>query len=248
MGSIISSMAFLCPSSSYNKNMPYLKFVEREVTWLSNVAWYKIPIRFYLRDKCLPTMIVCHGNNEDIGQTDPKLLSDEFNVNVCLFDYAGYGLHTCKTASEYECQNDVLAVYEHLIYEKKINQDSIIIYGRSLGSGIAVYLSHHLCQRKIKNKLILVSPLYSAAAVVTNMWIPGDIFKNYLLAPEITCPTLILHGDIDGVVNYNRGRDLSLLFPNLTEFVTLENCDHNNIFTEKYYDKIKDFTKFDLQK
>jgi len=138
-------------------------------------------------------------------------------------------------------QEDVTAVYAHLIENKNLLPENIIIYGRSLGSGLAIYLAHYLCERSIANRLILVSPLYSAANVITNLYVPGDIFKNYLLAPDINSRVLILHGNKDNVTPYICGVNLSLLFPNLYMFITLDNCGHNNISTPEYYEEIKNF-------
>ena len=202
MGNIVTRMAFAPRISSYDDNIAYLDFVERREMNSSVVYTYKIPIRFYNLDQNLPTMIVCHGNAEDIGETDPRFLSELFNVNVCLFDYSGYGLHNNKTPSEKSCQKDVIAVYDYLVFEKFMNPDSIIIYGRSLGSGIATFLSHYLCERNGDNKLILVSPLYSATSTVTNIYIPGDIFLNYTLAPNIGSKVLVLHGNKDNLVPF----------------------------------------------
>lgn len=241
MGNVISNFAFQYQPSSYDRTLPLLEFVERETMGYSRITTYKIPIRHYQRDKKLPSMIVCHGSSEDIGEASPVALSEEFNVNICLFDYSGYGLHSYKIASEYSCQEDVVAVYNYLINHKRVPQNFIIIYGRSLGTGVAIYLSFCLCKQQIYNRLILVSPLYSAAATVTDLWIPGDIFRNYLLAPEIQSKTLILHGNDDDIVPYMCGKKLSTLFPNLHEFVTLKDCSHNDVCTEKYYRKIRKF-------
>lgn len=242
MGNVVSNMAFQPPPSSYDNNISYLEFITREDMNQSLMDIYqKIPLRYYVKNKDLPTMIICGSNAEDIGQTNPRTLADEFNSNICLFDYAGYGLHSNRVASEYSCQKDVVAVYTHLIKNKNLSAESIVIYGRSLGSGLATYLSHYLCKRSITNKLILVSPLYSAANVVTNLYVPGDIFKNYLLAPDIHSQVLILHGNKDNVVPYICGLNLSSLFPNLHRFITLDNCGHNDITISDYYTEILNF-------
>jgi pimeloyl-ACP methyl ester carboxylesterase len=241
-GSIVSKIAFPCPRSTYDNTISHLEFIDKEeLTSFSNMTIDKVPIRYYQRDAKLRTMIVCHGNSEDIGETNPERLAEQFNVNICLFDYAGYGLHSCKEASEYNCQTDVLAVYEHLIYSKNVPKESIIVYGRSIGTGPAVFLADHLCKRGLSNRLILVSPLYATAYTKTNCWIPGDIFQNYRLAKAITCPTLILHGNRDEVIPYEHGMTLASLFPNLHKFVTLEGCGHNDLFTDTYYSEIGKF-------
>ena len=239
MGNLISSIAFQPPPSSYDNNISYLEFVTRKDVIYSYHNEYKIPIRYYVKNKNLPTMLICHGNAEDIGQTNPRTLSDQFVSNICLFDYAGYGLHSNRITSEYSCNEDALAVYTYLI--QKLLAENIVIYGRSLGSGVATHLSYYLCQRSIVNRLILVSPLYSAANVITNLYVPGDIFKNYQLAPYIHSQVLILHGNKDNVVPYICGSNLSELFPNLYKFITLDECDHNDIATVEYYNQIKSF-------
>jgi len=244
MGNIVTSMAFQPSSSTYNESISYLEFVVRKERSYSCEYTYEIPIRHYHRNHDIPTMVVCHGNAEDIGQTNPVELSTQFNVNVCLFDFASYGLHSNKVPSESSCQKDVIAVYNHLIRNKGVSPESIIIYGRSLGTGIATYLAHYLCSIGIPNRLILVSPLYSAASTVTNFPVPGDIFLNYRLAPQIISETLILHGNNDNVVPYSCGVNLSRLFPNLTSFITLENCGHNDIFVDTYYTEIYNFINY----
>lgn len=241
MGNIVTNIAFPCPDSSYDKNLPYLKFITREEQYCSNVITYHIPILHYIKNEKLPTMIMCHGNAEDIGQPDPLELADTFNSNICLFDYAGYGLHSNNIASESSCREDVVAVYNYLVQTKNVPSETIVVYGRSIGTGVATYLSYCLCKKNIAHRLILVSPLYSATTTFTNLWIPGDIFKNYLLAPEINSQVLILHGDKDKIVPFMSGVNLSLLFPNLYKFITLENRGHNDIMTITYYDEIKKF-------
>lgn len=247
MQSIISKIAFPQPYSSYDRTIPHLEFIFRSSdNILSSISSsfddtiYAIPIRYYKISDDLPTILMCHGNNEDIGNTDPSAVAETFNVNICMFDYAGYGLHSCSIPSEKACQEDVIAVYEHLTKVKGVTLDKLIIYGRSLGSAIGCYLTNYLCQLNTPPKsLILVSPLMSAIRTVININIPFlDMFQNHLLAPNITCPVLILHGDDDRVVHYSSGLELSTLFPNLKRFVTLEGRGHCDIWTQTYYNEI----------
>ncbi len=241
MGNIITSIAFPCKLSSYNESLPLLYFVKRDESYMCSTMQQTIPTIYYHLGEKYPTLLMCHGNAEDIGEVDPIRLSNQFNANICLFDYAGYGLHSCKQASEKACFEDVLAVYDHLVKTKKIPKEKIFIYGRSIGTGVACYLAHYLCKQNIPNHLILVSPIMSAARVVTKFWIPGDIFMNYQLAPEITSSTLIIHGDYDTLVPYSCGQSLSKLFPNLYQFVVLEGVGHQNIGVSKFYNSINTF-------
>ena len=240
---MIEQFAFLKLKCSYDENIEHLSFVNREEIHGSKTITHKIPIRHLHVNDNYKTILLCHGIASDIGEYDLKSKSEKFSANICVFDFAGYGLHSCKVSSEAHCQKDVIAVYEYLVNEKNINPNNICIFGRSLGSGIACFLAHHLKdEEKQPQKLILVSPLESAARVVLkNMVSPVDIFMNYVLAPEIKCSTLILHGDKDNIVPYACGQHLSTKFQNLHKFYTLCNCDHVNIYTSEYYSEINEF-------
>lgn len=247
MGALISYIAFPRIPCSYNYKLSYLHFVDRTEIYQScmydSETIHKIPIRYYELDVDLPTILMCHGNGVDIGCIDISIIAKNFNVNVCIFDYAGYGLHSCRSASELGCQEDVIAVYKYLIDIRGVIPENLIIYGRSLGSGVACYLAHYMCtiENNKPRGLVLVSPLMSAVRTVMNSWLPGDIFMNYMLAPKITCPTLILHGDNDDIIPYSCGYELSKLFPNLSKFVTLSGCGHNDISCLSYYTGVINF-------
>ena len=218
MGIIIDKFAFKNKNCTYNKSLPYLKFIKRTSTELSTVKTYYIPIRHYHIDDSLPTLFICHGNAEDIGECEPEELSKKFNANIFIYDYAGYGLHSCRTPSESNAQEDTIEVYKYLI--KKVNPQNIIIYGRSLGTALACFLAYNskYYNKRTPQKLILISPLYSAISCITDYWSPIDKFMNYILAPHIKCHTLILHGMDDTIVPYKSGYDLAKKFKHLYKF------------------------------
>jgi len=240
MGPIVSTLAFQPPVLTYNRTLSHLSFISYEEQSLSYITKYNVPIRYY-NSNHRKTLLMCHGNAEDIGSANMENLSNLFQANICMFDYAGYGLHTNKYASEHACKQDVLAVYKYLTSDLLIDSSNIIIYGRSLGSGPACFLAHTLCKSKIPTSLILVSPIKSATSTVAGMWLPGDIFLNYTIAPYIGCKVLVLHGDQDRVVSFGDGLGLAGMFPNF-EFVTLNNRGHNDIeLSEKYGENIRKF-------
>ncbi len=220
---ILEKLAFHPPKHIYDGDINYLEFIIKS-------DQHRLPIRFY-HENYKYTMIMCHGNAEDISQSNPYQISKQFKVNICLFDYAGYGLHSEPTSSIESCQSDILAVYHHLITYKNIRPHNIIIYGRSLGTYLACYLSNKIQQ----SKLVLISPMMSAIKLITNIWSPIDILTNYELAPNISCSTLIIHGDSDKIVSYVCGYELSKLFPNLYDFVLLSDIGHDDIIFDPLY-------------
>lgn len=241
MGAIVEKFAFKNVNCTYNNTIKHLKFIVREEIEASEIKSYNVPVRHLHINDDWPTLLMCHGNGDDIGGDNSlEELSGQFNTNICIFDYSGYGLHTCKTASEAGTRKDVIAVYNYLLF-MGIDPEKIIIYGRSLGSGVACYLAYHV-NRDLRQpqKLILVSPLYSAVGILTNIS-PFDIFRNYAIAPNINCSTLILHGNNDRIVPYTCGKELSKKFPHLYKFYTLSSCGHSDIYTEGYYREINQF-------
>lgn len=234
---IIHSKAFPKVPCSYDRNLSHLESVNRTDNS------HTIPIRYVEKGNDLPTMLMCHGNGEDIGHDNPLEIANMFNVNVCTFDYAGYGLHSCKSPSEENCYQDVRAVHDYLIQKKGLRADKLIIYGRSLGSAAACHLAFHLCVHAKTPPLgmILVSPMMSAVRIMINLSFPGDKFVNCALAPLITCPTLVLHGDKDTIIPYSCGVELARLFPKLSKLVTLNGRGHNDIYCSEYQEAILTF-------
>lgn len=225
MGNVITRLALPCPPCSYDLTLSYLNFI-----YVSDD--YVIPIREYYWDANLPTMLMCHANGEDHGRLNIKRLCHLYHVNMITFDYSGYGMHSCRIASEANCYKDVFAVY-HYLSNKGI--DNVIIYGRSIGTGVASHLAHHLCQQQIPCRLILVSAFKTVMTTIFNIWTPFDLFLTQLIAPMITCPTLLVNGCYDKVTDCNRCYELSQLFPN-SQFVSILGAGHDDVFKYQAYD------------
>ncbi|CAH6419346.1 Serine aminopeptidase S33 family [uncultured virus] len=248
MQKFIAGFAFVNVPVSYDETLSHLEFVEHTEpqSWTTSISSEetsrRIPVRHYHHNKG-PVILMCHGNAEDIGQYDVEHLANMLGFNICVFDYAGYGLHSKRTPSEKDSFIDVETVMHHLMHEKGYQTNQIIVWGRSLGSGLACHLAHTMCKAGTSPLgLILISPLMSCVKVVTNVWTPSDMFMNYRLAPHITCPTLVIHGNDDRVVPYECGESLSQLFTNLSKFETLDGFGHNDVFTSRRcLESIKEF-------
>lgn len=232
---MLSKLVFFPPPSTYRKNNVIMiaRLSIPSFSYLPTTEY--VPLR-YINIKSRNTILMCHGNAEDIGLVDIQKLARDWNSNICVFDYAGYGEHTVRVPSERDCYYDADAVYKWLLKQEDVIPNNIIIYGRSLGSGIACYLARNY---KCKS-LILISPLMSVmlTRLYVSLW--GDMFKNYLLAPHIKCPTLIIHGTMDTVVPYQCGKDLAEYFP-FAKFISLPGLGHNNIECPGYHNSIINF-------
>lgn len=227
MGSIINKIVYPKILPSYDETLPYLKFVTKDN--------YRVPIRHYILDKNLNTLLMAHSNSEDIGMMDIEKLSNQFNCNIVIFDYANYGIHSYTIPSEDNCKKDIILVYNYL--RTTTPSSKIILYGRSLGTGPATYLASFL-----NCKLILVSPFKSILKTCINISGPFDQFRNECVAPFVKGPVLIIHGCNDKVTDYNLSKELACIFPNLAGFVTIHGAGHHCIYKHQlYFDTIRKF-------
>src|SRR5262247_2075447 len=81
---------------------------------------------------------------------------------VALVNYRGYGQST-GAPSEPALLADAIAVHDALVQRPDIDSDRVAIMGRSLGTGVAV----HLAANRPVERVVLVSPYDSIAAVAT---------------------------------------------------------------------------------
>jgi acetyl esterase/lipase len=158
------------------------------------VAWYVPP----KPDK--PLFIYFHGNGDTLNwrvSRDRSLVAD--GSGLLAVSYRGYEGST-GSPSEDGMHLDAAAAYEFAI-DHQIAPDRIVLWGHSLGTGVAVRLA---AERKIK-ALVLEAP-YTSVADVAAMnypllpvrWLLKDQFRSDLLIGKVTAPVLVFHGDKDG--------------------------------------------------
>lgn len=148
-----------------------------------------------------------HGNSTDLGKSKSfcERLAKDWNVNFLLVEYPSYGIYKRVELSETNILEDSITVYDFLITKKGIKPDQIIVFGRSIGSGPAVYLAS---ARKIAG-LILFSPFLSLRKVVENKVgsfmasMITEQFNNENKIGRVGCPILFLHGKQDDIVPYS---------------------------------------------
>ena len=167
------------------------------------------------------SLIYFNGNGETVSENIEryKYLSDTYNVAVFAFDYRGYGESTGKPAIE-DCLKDAVAIND---FVAEMYGDKSIVYGRSLGTGMAIYLGS---QRPIKG-VILESPASTISSVI-NYWnktaLPWYLRPFLRFKPEtrllnediqpinfagkINCPSLVIHGEKDDIIPVSCGRDI----------------------------------------
>ena len=108
----------------------------------------------------------------------------------------------------------------------------IVVWGESLGAGVAVALAvHHPVGR-----MVLESPFTSAAAVAARVYwflpvrtLMKDPFRSDLRIGKVRVPLLILHGARDTVVPFVLGERLFALANEPKRLVRFDGGDHSNL-------------------
>ncbi len=179
---------------------------------------------------CKGVVLYFHGNRQNINRYAP--FAKNFTQNgydVWMIDYPTFGKSTGKL-SEQLLYDEALQFYK--LANAQFHSDSIIIYGKSLGTGIAAQLaSTQKCKR-----LILETPYYSLVSMAKHYaWIyPVDYTAKYKIPTNeyfkrITVPITVFHGTADGVVPYSNAAKLKMVMKPVDEFITIENGTHNNL-------------------
>ena len=181
-----------------------------------------------------------HGNSShvfDLGWMAETIHAQGYDF--ALFDYRSYGKST-GILTEKNLFDDAQTCYHFMAEKYGYQAEDIIIYGRSIGSGIAVKLA----SEKSCKMLVLETP-YASLLDLGKYYTPFLPYQWLMRFPlnsekhikKVEVPVYILHGTQDKIVPYNSGRKLANATPNLAEFITIEGANHNNIFEYPSYQK-----------
>ncbi len=194
--------------------------------------------------------IFFHGNAGNISHRLLDLLQlRQFGLNVLGVGYRGYGKSEGKP-SEKGIYLDGEAALKFAISELGFDEENIIVFGRSIGTTVAINTSQ---ERDIAG-LILVSPLTSGKdqAKATGLglvsFLAGSSFNNIDKVENITCPTLVIHGTDDRVIPYRMGVNIYNEIQSKKTMVTIDGAGHNNISTEfqqEYWEAVSSFVKME---
>jgi fermentation-respiration switch protein FrsA (DUF1100 family) len=163
-------------------------------------------------------------------------------VTVFAFDYRGYG-RSEGTPSEQGVLADARAARRWLAEREGVAEQDIVLYGRSLGGGVAV----DLAAKDSARALILESTFTSLPAVANDalpLW-PGVIMLNrYNSLAKIGDyhgPLLMSHGDADEVIPIAQGERLFAAANEPKRFVRIAEADHNWSPPKYYVEQLDQF-------
>jgi fermentation-respiration switch protein FrsA (DUF1100 family) len=189
------------------------------------------------------TLVLFHGNAGNIGHVAHKArpLLDR-GLGVLLVDYRGYGGNP-GSPSEAGLISDGRAALAFLA-ERGIGPERTVLYGESLGTGVAVALA----AETPVGAVVLEAPFTAAQAVAERRYwylpvrlLMKDRFNSLARIGQVRSPLLILHGERDLVVPVAQGRALlaAANAPKQGHFIA--DADHSDLFQNGAAGLVLDF-------
>jgi fermentation-respiration switch protein FrsA (DUF1100 family) len=191
-----------------------------------------------------PTIVYFQGNAGSIAGRGFKARAFiDQGYGVLLVGYRGYGGNP-GAPSEAGLILDGRAALSFLEAEGTLTEN-IVLYGESLGSGIAVALAVQILETAQPSEslgaslgaLVLEAPYTSIAKIaaarywfVPVRYMLKDPFDSLSRIADLRCPLLILHGQRDAVIAIEHGRRLYDTAPEPKLFHLFEEGRHSDLF------------------
>lgn len=188
---------------------------------------------------------ITHGNAELIDH----LLEDagewrRMGFDVLLAEYRGYGRSTGSPSQE-AIVGDTLAAIDWAL--AKTARRTLVLHGRSLGTGVAMQVAGRLGEIQAPHALalaVLEAPFTSIASYAPQYGLPQfivrDPYRTDEVLPTLACPVLILHTRGDEVVPIAHGEALASLAPTRIDLVEFDGTHNSGIsMTRAYWEAVE---------
>lgn len=209
---------------------------KHEELFLETEPGAQINALYFKTDNPKGIVLYFHGRGGNLSDNWGKV-SREFTsrgYELFVMDYRGFGKSTGKLSEKAIC-HDADSCYNYLtnIY----NENQIVVYGRSLGTGIATYVASHHDPKT----LVLEAPYFSIldltprqAPYLPRFLIPMILkyhFRTDKWIVRVDAPIHIFHGTDDELVPYDSSTRLLKLLKDKRDasLISIENGKHNHL-------------------
>ncbi len=177
------------------------------------------------------TFIFFHGNAGNAADRMPTMeILLQAGHSVVLAEYRGYGGNPGKPSEDKLIMDARLLMDE--IIKQGVNEQDIILMGRSLGTGVATFLATEYDVAA----LVLISAFSSLPEVAAEYYpffpvslLMRDRFNNLDRIKNITAPLLVFHGEMDRIIPLPYGLKVYDAAQGKKAFIRLPGQGHNNL-------------------
>ena len=192
------------------------------------------------------TLLYFHGNAGNISHRLHTIRQfHDLGLSVFIIDYRGYGQSEGKP-SETGLYRDAEAAWQHLIDERGIAAEDVVVFGRSLGGSVAAWLG----AERNPGALIIDSAFTSVPDIGQEVypWLPVRLLVRFRHATKeyvagAGCPVLVVHSRDDEIIPFHHGEELFSAAREPKTFLELRGGHNDAHFTSEsaYMDGLRRF-------
>lgn len=161
-------------------------------------------------------------------------MDDGDGHGLAVFAYRGYD-GSDGTPTQNGLLHDADRIVQHLLHDRGVAPERLVIVGQSLGSGIAAHAAATLGKQDTPpGGLALLSPYTSMARVFDDHipivpvgWVVPDPYRTDALVEHLRAPIVLVHGDADPTIDVGHGRKLAEALGGRARYVELPNVGHD---------------------
>lgn len=175
-------------------------------------------------------LIYFHGNKINVEHYASYAAAfNKAGYDVWMPDYPGFGLSTGEITEQGLMD---LGYQVRKMADNNYTPDSIIVYGKSLGSAIASYVAANS-----ENKMLILESTYYNMAEVMSDFAPiypvssmsQYDFPVHKYLEDVSEPVIIFQGDADWITRHSNAAELRTVLKDNDRFITIEGGSHNDL-------------------
>lgn len=214
---------------------PRIENAEADEVYIPLKSGKKLHCWYYKVANATKTILFNHGNAGNLSSRNSILnLLTQTGASVFIYDYEGFGKSEGLPTIDGICENG-LAVYDHLVNQVGVKPENLIVYGESLGTGVAMYLADEkpvaavILQSGFSSLRTIAQESYPTLRAFPSFLFPAQQLDTLTLAKKPHPPLLIVHGVLDRVVPYSHAQRLYKEASEPKQLLTLPNSGHTDI-------------------
>ena len=194
------------------------------------------------------TLLWFHGNAGNISHRldNLALLHRYLDISIFIFDYREFGLSDGQI-SKAGTYLDARGAWNYLIEERGTNPSDILLFGRSLGTALAVELaSSESCLG------VVLEAAFTSSHDMLKRYLYGTIppellqssYDNLARIPQIRAPLLFIHGEFDEAIPVEMAQRLYQAAGAVKRFYVVPGSYHNDTYVvggSEYFRQWREF-------